>query len=147
MDQQQRGPAGPSRRTLRLTFSYEGDKVSLVSAQSVAMITPPPSPVRLGEQHAGFWYELRDRQGEVLYQQAMHNPIRTDVEVFSDDPQQSLSRQPVAHPRGTFVLLVPDTPAAHQVALFSSPLQHKEALLPAKELAVFDIPRQPRREV
>lgn len=135
-----------SNRTLRLTFSYEGSAVRLVSRQSVEMITPPSSPVVIREGQTGFWYELRDREGHPLYQRAAHNPIRFDVEVFSDDPQQSITRQKVDNPRGTFVLFVPDTPEGYSIVLFSSPLNPEEATQPAKELASFPVAREPEGE-
>jgi len=135
-----------SKRTLRLTFSYEGSVVRLVSRQSVEMITPPASSVPIREGQTGFWYELRDQGGHLLYQRAVQNPIRFDVEVFSDDPQQSISRQKVDNPRGTFVLFVPDIPEGYSVVLFSSPLNPEEATQPAKELARFIVAQEPKGE-
>ena len=135
-----------SERTLRLTFSYEGSAVRLVSRQSVEMITPPASSVPIREGQTGFWYELRDQEGHLFYQRAVENPIRFDVEVFSDDPKQSISRQKVDNPRGTFVLFVPDIPEGYSVVLFSPPLNRDEATQPAKELARFIVAQDLRGE-
>jgi hypothetical protein len=135
-----------SKRTLRLTFSYEGSAVRLVSRQSVEMITPPANAVSIKEGQTGFWYELHDQEGHLLYQRAVQNPIRFDVEVFSDDPQQSISRQKVDNPRGTFVLFVPDIPQGYSVVLFSSPLNPEEATQPAKELVRYIVAQEPKGE-
>ncbi len=133
-----------SRRTLRLTFSYQGSNVRLDSQQSVEMITPPPNPYPIQEGQTGFWYELRDREGHILYQRAVHNPIRFDVEIYSNDPPQSMSRQKVDNPSGIFVLFVPDVPEGHSVVIFSSPLNPEDARKPAQELARFTIAQESR---
>ncbi len=140
------GASQQSKRTLRLTFSYEGSTVRLVSRQSVEMITPPASPYPIREGQTGFWYELRERGGKVLYQRAVHNPIHFDVEIFSDDPQQPMSRQKVDNPSGIFVLFVPDIPEGYNVVLFSSPLTQEEATKPAQELARFTVAQEPKGE-
>jgi len=41
--------------------------------------------------------------------------------VFSDDPAQTITRVPVAKPRGQFTLLVPDLPNAHSLHVFGPP--------------------------
>lgn len=128
-------PQQPSLRTLRLTFEYEGERVRLVARQSVAKRTPSPSltPIRQGQ--SGFWYELRDQSGSVLYQRALHNPIRFDAEVFSNDPNEpAIRRTPRVNPRGVFELLVPEIDEGIEVVAFSSPLRADAAMGPATEL-------------
>jgi len=127
---------GKWRRSLRLIFIYEGDKIRLESQQSVTMIPPAPTTKRSQEKQSGFWYELHDKDGQPVYYRVVQNPIRLDVEVF-DVPGKEIIRQPVEYPRGTFELLVPDTNEARELVLFSSPLEPKATGEPAREIARF----------
>lgn len=126
-------------RTLRLTFSYEGSNVRLVSRQSVEMMPPPSDPLTPQEERSGFWYELQDEQERVLYRRVVHNPIRFEAEVFSHHPEVPLTRIKVDNPQGAFQLLVPETDEAAALVLFSSPLEPEFSGEPARELVRFDL--------
>ena len=112
--------AGNSPKAMRLTFSYEGDDVKLVSKQSVDMVVPPSDPVTGFAQQKGFWAELKSARNKTLYRQVMHNPTRNDAEVFSPDPDQSISRAPAPKRKGVFVVVVPETDKGEEVALVRS---------------------------
>jgi hypothetical protein len=126
-------PPPRSSHTLRLTFAYDGNDVKLVRSQRVAMVTPPSVTPAPEKGHSGYWFEVRDVKGARLYHRAVHDPIRTDVEVFSDDPVQTITRVPIAKPKGQFTLLVPDLPDAHSFHLFGTPAGAK-GLAPSREL-------------
>ncbi len=112
----ERGTSPPTQ-SLQLTFEYEGRTVRLASRQSVAMIPPPPEPAPIqGERH-GFWVELKDAAGKTLYQRAVQQPIRFEVEVFPEDHRRAIQRVPRSDPRGAFALVVPDLPEAATVIL------------------------------
>ena len=113
-------PAAESSKAMRLTFSYDGDSVKLVSQQPVEMIVPPSDSVKGFQKHKGFWAELKSEQDKTLYRRVMHNPTRNDAEVFSDDPEQSISREPALKRKGVFVVVVPDTDKGHAVTLSRS---------------------------
>jgi hypothetical protein len=130
---------GPWTRTLRLTFSSEGEQVRLVSRQSIDMIPPgsgttPPQPGQ-----TGYWCELRDDSDRVLYAIPLHNPLRSVVEAHSNDPRPAIHTREVAHPRGTFVVLVPEIPEARTIVLFGSPCRRGETHRAAKEIARFSL--------
>ena len=108
------------KKAVRLTFSYEGDKVELISQQPVEMTVPPSDPVEGHEEHKGFWAELKDKQDATLYRRVLHNPTRNDAEVFSPDPDEGISRQAAPDRTGVFVVVVPDTAEGHAVTLSSS---------------------------
>ena len=122
-------------KAVRMIFAFEGEHVQLISQQSVEMILPPSDPVKGVEGQKGFWYELRDAQDHPLYRQVMHNPMQEDVEVFSDDPKQSIARQTMPNRKGVFVVVVPDTADGHAVTLSSSPRRVQLAYQPAREIA------------
>ena len=109
---------GGRPRAVRLTFTYEGDEVRLVNQRPLEMIAPPGDELSGREQ--GFWIEVRDDQDETLHRLVMQDPLRRDVEVFSPDPEQSVSQAPVEQAAGSFVVVVPDLAGADHVALMSS---------------------------
>lgn len=109
-----------SPKAVRLTFSYQGDQVKLVSQQPVEMTVPPSDPLKGYEEHKGFWAELKSDQDKTLFRRVLHNPTRNDAEVFSDDPEQSISRAPAPKRKGVFVVVVPHTETGHEVTLSRS---------------------------
>jgi hypothetical protein len=112
--------AAESPKAVRLTFSYQGDQVKLVSQQPVEMTVPPSDPLKGYEEHKGFWAEVKNAQDKTLFRRVLHNPTRNDAEVFSDDPEQSISREPAPKRKGVFVVVVPDTNKGHEVTLSRS---------------------------
>jgi hypothetical protein len=139
--------ASESPKAMRLTFSYDGDKVRLVSQQPVEMLIPPSDPVKGFAKQKGFWAELKSAQDKTLYRRVMHNPTRNDAEVFSDDPEQSISREPAPKRKGVFVVVVPDTDKGQAVTLSRSSPETKGpargiralASKPATEIARFKL--------
>jgi hypothetical protein len=114
-------PSPAASKAIRLTFEYDGDQVRLLSQQRVDMVVPASAPVTGFDGHKGVWAELKDGQNRTLYRQVMHNPLRGDVEVFSDDPARNVARHPTPQRKGVFVVLVPDTDEGREVVLSSSP--------------------------
>jgi hypothetical protein len=113
-------PPAALPKALRLTFSYQGDKVKLISRQQVAMTVPPSDPLKGYDKHKGFWAELKSDQDETLFRRVLHNPTRNDAEVFPHDPDESISREPAPKRTGVFVVVVPDTDKGHVVTLSRS---------------------------
>ena len=109
-----------STKAMRLTFSYSGDDVKLISQQPVEMGVPPSDPVKGFSKHKGFWTELKNRKDQTLYRRVMHNPTRNDAEIFSDASEQSISREPAPKRKGIFVVIVPDTDKGDTVTLSRS---------------------------
>jgi hypothetical protein len=105
---------------MRLTFSYQGDQVKLISQEPVEMTLPPSDSLRGYEAHKGFWAELKSDQDKTLFRRVLHNPTRNDAEVFSDDPEQSISRAPAPKRKGVFVVLVPHSEKGREVTLSRS---------------------------
>ena len=112
--------APKSPKAVRLTFSYKGDDVKLISQQPVDMTVPPSDPLKGYAKHKGFWAELKSDQNKTLYRRVMHNPTRNDAEVFSDYPEQSISREPAPDRTGVFVVVVPNTEKGQEVTLSRS---------------------------
>lgn len=134
---------GPS--ALRLVFEYRGDKITLVSQQAVAMRPTPPHPLVPRPEEQGYWVEVADTEGRPLYRRLLHDPMPTDTEVLTDDPDRPLARVKVAEPEGTFFVIVPNMPGGRTVGLFG-PRGARAALAgPASELGRFELEPE-RRE-
>jgi hypothetical protein len=125
-------------KAIRMVMAFDGDQVTLVSQQAVEMVLPPSDPLEGTAGQKGFWYELRDAQDRPLYRKVMHHPMREDVEVFSNDPQQhSVARHTVPNRKGVFVVLIPDKENGQAVTLSSSPRSVQLANQPATVIARF----------
>jgi len=82
-----------------------------------------------------------------LYRRVMHNPTSNDAEVFSDDPEQNISRAPAPKRKGVFVVVVPDTDKGDAVTLSRSSPEvkgpargiHALASKPATEILRFKL--------
>lgn len=135
-----------SPKAVRLTFSYEGDKVKLLSQQPVEMTVPPSDALGYGGQK-GFWAELKSEKDQTLYRHVMHNPTRNDAEIFSPDPAQGISREPAPKRKGVFTVVVPDTGKGHSVRLCRSPVEPSEQkALPRSERGVRSLAAAPAEE-
>lgn len=111
----------PPSYTLRLTFAYDENGIRLIHSQRVEMIAPPALTLRPQEGQAGYWVEVRDAKGNLLYYRPLHDPVRADLEVFSDDPAQPIMRIPNPLRSGEFTVLVPDLPDAESFILHGPP--------------------------
>lgn len=129
-------------RAVRFTIGYDGPTLRVLDRSTVEMATPPSDPVRGYEGQSGFWYELHDAKGGILYRRIVANPIQFDVEVH--DLETGSRRVPVAKPRGVFVVLVPDLPDADSLVLVSSPLEPEKSAAAAEALVRFPL-APPRR--
>src|SRR4051812_26110078 len=94
-----------NRQALRLVFWFDGDDVRLVSRERVQMTLSTSEGADQGENQAGFWAETRAADGRVLDRRFMHNPMRGDVEVFSDDATTSISRRGTERRSGAFTVV------------------------------------------
>ena len=108
-------------KAVRLTFSYQGDKINLISRQSVEKLITIPPESKNPEYISETWFELSDSKRNVIHRQNLNNLIRKDMEVFSDDPNNSISRHKVDEIKGTFSILVPDVSEADSLDIFTLP--------------------------
>jgi hypothetical protein len=110
----------PPQSALRLTFAYSGDSIRLVASRAVDMLVPPSDPVDGYQGQTGFWAELRDSTGNVIYRRVMHDPISSYHEVHSL-PGTPPTHTPVRNREGVFEIVVPALPAGATVVLFGTP--------------------------
>jgi len=106
-------------KAMRLMFSYDGNKVKLLSQQRVDMVVPSSDRLK-GYGEKGFWAELKSASDKTLYRTVMHNPTKNDAEVFPESPAEAISREPAPKRKGVFVVVVPDTDKGEEVILCRS---------------------------
>ena len=132
-------PLAEDERALRLTFTYRGDVIDLLDAQRLAMLVPPGDAMEEQGVRSGFWFELRDDAGGLVFRQGMHHPLASDMEVFPEDPAGEIIRQPVQERSGAFTLVIPEAAAAANLVLVASPSEPERRNLAATEVARFDM--------
>lgn len=137
-------PNQGSKKTLRLTFSYVGEKVKLENVKEVNMLTPAPAPFKIDKGQSGFWFEIQDENKKILYQKAMNNPIKFYVEVHDEEMKEQSTMHKVESPKGVFEILTPDFENGYSIVLFSSPFEEENIFKPAKELARFNLKSNPK---
>jgi hypothetical protein len=129
----------PSNQAVRITLSYRGKELRLVSRKVLSMRIPRSEPLEIPEKQAGFWFQVEDANGHLLYRRVMYNPIQFDTETPSDDPERPLKRVPISEPRGTFFLLVPFLREARTVRIFSSAFEPEKDAESAGEIMRFNL--------
>lgn len=131
--------AQTSNRVIRVTIAYDRVDLRVVGRKQVAMKALPSNSLEPVQDRSGFWFQVEDAGGRVLYRRIMASPIRLDAETPSGDPDRPLRRVPLANVSGTFFILVPKLPRARTVRVFSSPLEPEERMLPAAEILRFPL--------
>lgn len=135
-------------RAWRLVFAYEGDDITLQSAQRLRKRVPPGQELALAP--TGRLVELRGPDREVLYRRAVDHLLPDTVEYPTGDPAQPFGR--VARPhRGEAIVLVPDEPGARSVAIVAAepPTGSRKSARSAqanrpRDLIAVDLPREGR---
>jgi hypothetical protein len=131
------------RKTLRLTFRVTGGDVRLESCVRLDMICPPSVGERPeAGRHCGFWMQLQDAHGRVLFHRLLHAPLGHSVEVHS--PDGKIQRVFGAPADTVFEVLVPDDPDAVSIVMMGEVLDAKTGRAKeggSRELKRFDIPK------
>lgn len=105
---------------IRLIFGHSDDGVSLISRERVEMTLPAEIPVDDDALPDAFVAEVRGSDDRVLHRTAIPNPLDSHREVFSEEPDRSISRVSAEQPEGAFAVIVPDTPEADHLALLTA---------------------------
>ena len=113
--------------TLRITFAYDGPKLEITRVLRVAMRAPATTTTPTPDNQAGYWLEVRDGSGALLYQRPIHDPVRRDIESFGAAPGDPMRRHPATVTKGEFEVLVPDLPGAQTFRLHGPPAAARAA--------------------
>jgi hypothetical protein len=129
-----------------MVFEYDGEKVRILSSERVDMLVPFSESLVDYAHQQGSWIEVKDREGRPLYRQLLPHMMQSDVEGPSDSPGYPMTRRPVDYPRGVFVALVPDLPAAARVSLWHQPSGAMDTRTATREIFNGAFPRRRRRK-
>jgi hypothetical protein len=131
-----------THNTLRFTFRITGQEVKLVSYEHLEMICPPSTgDLPQAGRNGGFWIELRDKRGKVLFHRVLDNPLGDSVEVHS--PDGKIQREFGTPKESIFEVLVPEYNEAKIIVLLGEslePVLTKKEKMAARELASFKVP-------
>ena len=130
-------PENQTKKVIRLTFTYEGDNITLLARQKVEKLLPSSSTSVNPQESSKFWFELSDSQLNTVYSQTLDNLIKEDMEVFSEDPYSSIIRQKVEDIKGTFSILIPDISNVTNFDIFTAPVTSDFALRAEQKKNVF----------
>jgi hypothetical protein len=122
----------------RLTFQYDGDRITLVGRIPLRKVLPPAAESRpVAGRNAGTWLELRAENEDVLFHRDIRRLIGAEVEVFHPDGR--IQHVVGAPGRGQFEVVVPDPPRAAWVCVISSPYGQDGLRTMAAEVARFPL--------
>ena len=138
----------PPTESVRLIFEFEGSEIRLVSRQPVDVVPPVGEPVAGFEAEMGFWAELRDAEEGVLFRGLVPDPMAQFPEVFSEEPDQTISRAATPLEKGAFTVVVPSVPEADHLSFVrTAPPPGAEALgleaVSTGEIARFSLKESP----
>ena len=108
-------------QALRVTFGYQGSQVRVLGSERVAMLVPAPAGDPPAAGQTGYWLEVRDAAGRVMYHQPLQDPLQTSVEVFAPEQHLPITRMSNPVREGRFTAILPDTPDAEVVELYGPP--------------------------
>lgn len=101
----------------RLTYTFDAGGVRLAAQQPIDKLAPPDDSADVPPDRAGYWVEVSDASGAVLYRQVITDPFHRTREVHSPEPGVSPTHVTAADTEGVFQVIIPDLPEAQDVTL------------------------------
>ncbi|MGW8362558.1 hypothetical protein ACWGK1_18530 [Streptomyces wedmorensis] len=116
---------------IRLTFEYRGQHIELVGSEPVDLVIPDAPAGQQGfsvglpqsradaqpDVSVGYRVDVLNARGKRIHSRPLDDPIRTEAEVRSTDPDRPFTHEPINQPKGRFFVLVPALAEAEEVAL------------------------------
>jgi len=99
------------------------------------MRAPATATTPAQKTQAGYWLEVRDGSGALLYYRPIHDPMCRDIESFGDAPGEPMRRHPATSTKGEFEVLVPDLPGAPSFRLQGPSAETGAAFAPSASLS------------
>jgi hypothetical protein len=129
------------RTSWRLTFRFDGERISLLRRERLQKVAPGTSPeAPVPGKNSGAWVEILDRSGRRLFHRLLIDPLRTRAEHHSPEGRIELHLR--APEPCEFTAVVPDIPDASEVVLYASPAEPKRMLEPAREVGRYALSKR-----
>ncbi|MCU7495158.1 MAG: hypothetical protein HF314_18530 [Ignavibacteria bacterium] len=139
---------------LRLVLLYRrnappGEEITLREVIRVKKTVMPSDrlPLELDRPLSGFWYELRNAAGDVLYRRIIGNPIKNSIDLPAEKEPDHLVHYESIPDEKTFSILVPAFAEGTQLILFSSPLEPSARTSSVEPKWRISLPPQKKEEV
>jgi hypothetical protein len=121
----------PNPTASRLTIHLERGQLRLLERETVGMTVPASEPLEAFGTRAGWWAEIRDAAGRVLYRTQLPDPLRRE-----HPTPYGMSTAPRAR-AADFWITVPVLAGGDHLVLLGS---LESAVGPAQVLGRFDLP-------
>jgi hypothetical protein len=102
-------------RAIRFIFEYEGERLRLVTQQTVEMVVPETSPSTVDAP--GYYLDARDSAERTLARVAAHGAFSRSTEVFPERHDEPIARIDVPRQRGAFSVTLPAVEHADHVTV------------------------------
>lgn len=140
-----RDPA-PFRNSIRITFKVVGGYIDILSHRRLAMTCPPAvGPVPQEGKNSGFWLELRDENGNVIFHRILSDALGDSVSHHL--PDKKIERRLGVPDEHVFEVLLPDVSESDHIVLMGESLEpefrrieKQEEPSASRELKRFSIP-------
>lgn len=139
--------------SLRVTISLASGAVKVLKAKRVAMRAVAPAPSAPTEKSSGYWFEVRDKKGKLLYHRPLPHGDPESVEVFDDPDGGTIRRVPSSKTEHKIELIIPDFPDSAEFTLHGpktraerakpSSVLHRLAMEQLRDLALGKNPEEP----
>lgn len=103
---------------LRYTFEFDAGTARLLDQMTIDKHTPPSYEWKGVPGASGFWWELRNDTGEVMYRRVADDPYYRFEGPVNDRELRTIS--PVTARSAVFSLVVPFLPAARSLVIMAS---------------------------
>jgi len=127
---------GDTGFAFRVNLSVSDAGVSVKSVRRLEMRLPAPSaPLPTGFR-SGFWFDVRDSVGRVIYHFPLSFPTQQHIESFGDRPGDPMRRHAAQTLQSTIGVLVPDSAQAQSFSLHGPSVQTLSVLSVAGDRAL-----------
>ena len=136
---------GPVRR---IRVRWQDGKWTVASERRVSKMIIPNTQslpkVEKGQEITGFWFEVADSKGKILYRRIINDPLRQQIEVPNIDG--TFTNIPVSRRDITFEVLIPDDPENATLSFFGTEEHPKERKAILRKMAQLDLRVDYRRK-
>lgn len=107
----------PYTHSLRVLLTIARGQVQILRVTRVAMraLAAPSHPPQ--ENSAGYWFEIRDTEGKLLYHRPFPHGDVESIEVFDDPDGGTIRRVPATDAERKVELIVPDLATSSEITV------------------------------